>query len=89
MFEFTVNLDSGESYEVKATSRDIITWEKTSRTGSLMRLQENLHMTDLTAVAYYASVRQGLYTGKLVDFENSVDIDMTEDEETAPFQKAA
>jgi hypothetical protein len=89
MFRFKVTPPGKESYEVKATSPDVIKWERTTKGASLMRLQEELRMADLVAIAYHASVRHGLYTGKLEEFETSADVETLDGAEADPFPQEA
>jgi hypothetical protein len=90
MQNFKVTLPGGETYEVKASSPDIIKWERTTKGAYVARLGEEARMTDLVAIAYHASIRHGLFTGKLEDFETSADVEPLGDGEDAdPFQQAA
>ena len=92
MLKFKVTPDSGDSYEVTATTRDIMQWEKTSRGASFAKLQLEQKITDLYRIAFLASVRQGLYSNTAADFEDDCDLDMLsneEDETDNPFPQAA
>lgn len=89
MFNFKVTPDSGEPYEVIAGSRDVLTWEKTGKGRNLSVLRESLGMTDLYRLAHIASRRQGLFDGDLKTFEETVELDLDdEDEEPDPTQPA-
>ena len=87
MITLTVTPDDGEAYEVTATSRDILTWEKTTRDRSFVDLLNSPTLADLYKVAHLASWRQGLYTGTYQEFEKSVEVTAaTEAEEPDPTQ---
>ncbi|MFF5992581.1 hypothetical protein [Prauserella flavalba] len=88
MIDFKIRPDGGEPYEVKATTRDILNWEKTTKGASLKQLMENLHTADLYKVAFFAATRAGKFTGVLQDFELSVDLDFEIEEEKDPTQSA-
>lgn len=90
MFKFVVTDSSGaELFKVDAKSRDVIRWEAANKANSLHKLNENLRMTDLTEVAFYAASRQGLYDGSLVDFKADCDIELEDEDEDGPLEKAA
>lgn len=84
MFTFTVRPDGGEPYALTATTRDILQWEKTSKGKTLKTLQEQAPIEDFYKIAHFAAKRQQLFTGSLSEFEDSVDIDVEEDEEENP-----
>jgi hypothetical protein len=84
MFEFTVTPDGGEAYDIVATSRDVLMWERTTKGASFAQLESNLRLVDLYAIAYRAALRLGHFDGHLSDFETSVDLDLlagSDDEE--------
>lgn len=83
MIEFTVKPDNGEEYEVTATSRDVLVWEKTCKGRSFVKMMSELPLADLYRIAWIASRRLGLYAGKLEEFESGVDLHFDEDEESA------
>lgn len=90
MFDFKVILPGSDTYEVTATSPDVIKWERTTKGASVAKLVEETRMTDLVAIAYHASVRYGHYTGKLEDFETTAEVTtLDEGQDADPFQKAA
>lgn len=91
MFSFTVKPDGGEAFEVEATSRDIVRWEGMSRNNSVGALQENLRMTDLVNLCWYAADRQGFTSLDRLAFADLVDVsfkasdeDDDEDDESGP-----
>lgn len=84
MFRFKVMPDAGEPFEVTATTRDIAKWERTTKGASLAGLQSDLRAVDLYKVAFHAVTRQGLYSGALKDFEDSVDLDVLDDDQDEP-----
>lgn len=82
MIEYTIYPDNGEPYDVSCKSRDVLQWERTHKGASMKRLAEDGRMTDMTALAYVACKRQGLFTGTEEEFFNSVDIKpMAEDDD--------
>lgn len=82
MITFKVTPDAGEPYEITATSRDIYTWEKTTKGAKSYKAAVlNGSIVDLTEIAYYAARRQGRYTGSLTEFAQSHDIEGTGDED--------
>lgn len=89
MFRFTIRPDDGDPWEVEATTRDVARWERTDKTASLHRLENEYRATDLYSIAYYAALRQGLFEGKLSDFQSSCDIEMTGEDEADPTRPAA
>lgn len=89
MITLTVTPDGGEPYTVTATSRDVMTWEKTTKGKSFVDLINEPTLTDLFKVAHLASWRQGLYTGSFQEFEKSCEVtglmdDEEDDEEPDP-----
>ena len=83
--DFTVKPDGGEQYSVKATSRDVVVFEKVSKGRTLVNLLEERAFTDLYRLAHIASKRQGMFTGTLQEFEETVDLDFDlEDDDTDP-----
>ena len=88
MFTFTVNTDDGETFEAKATSRDVVMWEKTGKGRSLGRLAESPTMGDLYSLAHVACRRLGKFTGDLAAFEETVDLEFEEDGAADPTRRA-
>jgi hypothetical protein len=84
MFKFTVLPDNGKPYDVVATSRDVRVWEKQHKDNSLSKFSQDLKLDDLYSVAYIASVRQGLYSGTQEEFDKSVDLEMSVEEDESP-----
>lgn len=91
MIKFKVKPDSGKAYDVTATTRDIMNWEKTTRGASFAKLQLEQKMTDLYRIAFIASSRQGLYSGNAAEFEEECDLDVVDDEDESsdPFLPVA
>lgn len=90
LFTFTIHPDGGEPYELEATSRDVLNWERTGKNASLKRLMEDLHLADLYQVAYFAATRQGRFTGTRADFESGVDLTFeVEDSDADPSRTGA
>ena len=94
MFTYRITPDGGEPFNVRATSRDIARWERTTHGASFAKLTGDRHVTDLYAVAFHAAVRQGLMPAgwTLKQFEESADLDLVavddEDETEDPTQSA-
>jgi hypothetical protein len=78
--------DNGETYTVTATSRDIVTWERTHKGAKFANL-ESATMADLYALAYFAAVRKGLFSGAEKEFSDSVDIEPVADEDSTPTKR--
>lgn len=94
MITLQVTPDDAEPYEVTATSRDVLMWEKTTKGNrSFVDLVQSPNLVDLYKVAHLASHRQGLFTGPYADFEASCEVtgvpDAEEDEEPDPTRPAA
>jgi hypothetical protein len=92
MIQFKVNPDNADSYEVNATTRDVMQWEKRNKGKSALQFEQGTAtLTDLYAIAHIASVRQGLYEGNLNQFEAECDLEFDEEEEDTdpPSQLAA
>lgn len=81
MFTFKVVPDSGEPFELKAGTRDVLTWEKTTKGKSYGQLVSEPNLVDYYKLAHIAAWRQQLFTGTLKEFEESHDIDLTGDRE--------
>lgn len=76
MITLTVTPDHGDEYTVTATSRDILTWEKTTKGDkTFIDLINSPSLVDLYRVAHLASWRQGLTTAKnLQEFEATCEV---------------
>ncbi len=83
IWTFEVFPDDGEPYEVDASSRDVMAWEKSSRK-TLKYLYEHMPITEMNRVAYLAAKRQGLFDGTEADFFEACDIQISKDDEDAP-----
>lgn len=83
MFRFRIVPDESTvpPYTVEAGTRDISTWERLTKGGASMAHLHPTRMraTDLYAVAYYASRRQGLWTGTYREFLNGVELEILRD----------
>ncbi len=82
MFTFKISPDGQAPFEVKGASRDIARWERTTKGASLHRLQEEMHVVDLYKIAFFACQRAGMWSGTMAEFEDQVDIDTLDDEES-------
>lgn len=83
LFTFTVKPDGQDEYQVDATSRDILNWEKTTKGASLGKFESDPQITDVYKIAHFAARRTGLFTGTLQEFESGVDIEFEKDEDEA------
>lgn len=84
MIDFTVKPDGAEPYQVTATARDVLVWEKAAKSRTFVKMMSELPLADLYIIAHIASRRHGLFSGNLHDFENSVDLVFEgEDEDSA------
>ena len=76
MFDFELAIDGqDEQVKVTATSRDVLMWEKTTKGASFAKLESNLQIADLYALAWRAATRKGLFTGDLPTFQTTVDLE--------------
>jgi hypothetical protein len=84
VFTFTLTPDDGEPFQVKATSRDVLVWERTTKGASLSSLLENRRMADLYRIAHAAGRRTGMVTVEAAEFERTHDLEMVDDDEPDP-----
>lgn len=85
-FEIT-EVESGETTELKADSRDVLVWEKTSRSNeTYIELITGMSMAKFYRLAHIAAKRQEVFTGKLADFENAYLLTLPVEEEVVPTQ---
>jgi len=76
VFTFTIKPDGGEPFEIEASTRDILVWEKAGRDRSMSRLVNDMHMADVYQVAHIAARRLQMFTGPLDEFEKTCDLDI-------------
>ena len=78
MITLEVTPDHGDLYEVTATSRDVLFWEKTTKgSKSFLDLMRDPNLVDLFRIAQIASWRQGLTSAKNLDeFEKTCEVKM-------------
>lgn len=70
MITFDVEPEDGDRFEVKADSRDVVVWEKTSRSNErYIELLTDMRLTALYRLCHIAAKRQGLVDCKLAEFE--------------------
>lgn len=79
MFIFKLTPDHGDSFEIRAGTRDILVWEKVAKNRSLSALMEDLRVADLYEIAYVSAKRQGRWDGNRADFESTFDMDFEEE----------
>lgn len=81
MFRFKITPEDGNPYELVASSRDVLQWERRNKGASMSRLQAEMRMTDVYKIAYFAATRQNGYPGTEADFTDEVDLELLDDEE--------
>lgn len=81
MFLFKVMPEDDEPYELAATSRDVLQWERRNRGANMGALRDRMMMSDLYKIAYLAAVRQDRFTGSEGDFIDTVDLDLLDDDD--------
>lgn len=81
MLNLKIIPDDGEPFAVVATSRDIAKWEKTTKGATFAGFQAEQKLSDLYKIAFFACVRRGLWPRTLGEFENTVDLDIIDDDE--------
>lgn len=74
MMRFDVTPDGGDTFRVVAASRDVLAWEKAGKGRSFKQLGEEMTMAGLYGLSYFAARRQGLFSGTLPEWEESVDL---------------
>jgi hypothetical protein len=80
VFNIRVIPDGGEPFEVETTSRDIVAWEaggNRQNPRSMSKLSDDLRMTDVTDLAWFAARRKSLTDLDLRQWREQVDIDIT------------
>lgn len=85
MITFKLDPDDGEPYELVAHSRDVLLWEKGAKGRSFGQFGDNPNMIDMYGMAFVAARRQGLFSGTLQEFEQTIDVlPVDDDEESEP-----
>jgi hypothetical protein len=81
VLKFTITpTDGRERYSLRATSRDILMWERTTKGGRTMgQLLNDLPVADLYKVARFAAIRQGLISSEVTVAEWESDVDIMPD----------
>ncbi len=72
MIKFTVKPDGLPEFDVEGDTRDVLNWERTSKGKTFGGLMDSLAMGDLYRIAYFASVRQSLWSGTEREFEAAI-----------------
>jgi hypothetical protein len=88
VISFKLQPDGGDEFEVKAQTRDILNWEKTTKGASFGQLAEDMKLEHMYKIAYIAGKRLGLVEGGLADFEATHDLVFEMEEEPDPTQSA-
>lgn len=82
MFTFKVVPETGSPFIVKAGTRDVLAWEKTTKGNkSYAQLLAEPNLVDYYRICHIAAWRQQLFTGTLKEFEDSHDIDLATGED--------
>jgi hypothetical protein len=89
MFDLKIIPDDGDPFSVTTTSRDIAAWERGGKNRSMGRLAEDLRITDITDMAWYAADRRGLTHLDIVQWRAGVDIDFALLEDKKPAEDEA
>lgn len=87
MFTFKVVPEDGDPFIVKAGTRDVLSWEKTTKGNkSYAQLMAEPNLVDYYKICHIAAWRQQLFTGTLQEFEKTHEIDLAigEDEIEEP-----
>lgn len=85
-FEIT-DTETDETTELVADSRDVLVWEKTSRSNeTYIELVTSMSLQKFYRLAAIAAKRQGVFTGKPADFESRFLLTLPVEEETLPTQ---
>jgi hypothetical protein len=85
-FEIT-EVETGETTELKADSRDVLVWEKTSRSNeTYIDLITGMSLVKFYRLAHIAAKRQEVFSGKLAEFEQAYLLTLPVEEETTPTQ---
>lgn len=79
MINFKIVPDDGDSWEVTATSRDVLVFERVTKGRTFNALADDLHMADIFRLAYLASKRQGMYNGTEKEFEQTHEVETVPD----------
>jgi hypothetical protein len=87
LFTFTVTPDGTESYELAATSRDVLNWEKTTKGASLGKFESDPTIQDVYKIAFFAAKRTGQFSGTLPEFEASHDLEFDMEDKADPTQR--
>lgn len=88
MLDFTVVPDGGEKFEVKATTRDVLLWEKAGKGRSMATLLGDISIEKMYQLAHLAARRQGLFAGTLAEFEETCELEFEETGDVDPTQLA-
>lgn len=69
LMRFHVSLDDGTDFEVSATPRDFLRWERTTKGATFQKFMQDLSMVHMYKLAFFAAEREGLFSGTLSEFE--------------------
>lgn len=79
MITFKVTPDDGTEYEVTATPRDVLLWERQVRGAKFANFASPSY-EDIYGLAFFASKRQRLFDSNRKDFEELCEVQPIEDE---------
>lgn len=88
MFTITVRPDGGEPFEVVATSRDVVNWERVTKGASITKLRDAATYTDVYRIAHFAVQRTQQWAGTLDEFMATCDIEFEHEDEPDPTNAA-
>lgn len=80
MITFEVKPDNGTAYEVTATPRDVLLWERQVRGAKFSNFASPSY-EDIYGLAFFASKRQRLFDGNRALFEETCEVQPIEDAE--------
>lgn len=75
-FQMTLRFDDGRELEITAGSRDQLAWEKAAQNRATSQILSEGRIENYFSLAHAAAKRQGMFTGTLKEFEDSVELDL-------------
>jgi hypothetical protein len=78
MITFKVTPDDGTEYEVTATPRDVLLWERQTRDAKFSNFASPSY-ADIYGLAFFASKRQRMFDGNRATFEDTCEVQPIED----------
>jgi hypothetical protein len=85
MFTFKLTDEAGEVSSLKADSRDVLVWEKTSKSGErYIDLITEMSLIKFYRLAHIVAKREGVFSGSLKEFEAAYVVDLEHQEDVLP-----